>query len=676
MNIKQASLPILSLLLTGVLQAVTPTATELDTSKVWFDRSFASVYPFSFEYDGASSRAFLQHWKKETSQRDLDKDRSEFTLVFTSPDNDLQVSCRGILYHDFPTVEWTLFFKNISSSNSKVLKNIRSFDLIYAGNGPLYQLHHLIGSRDRADDFKPMITWVGSKSRGKELPATVESIKLASAGGRGSDATWPYFNIEANGQGMIAAIGWPGQWEVEFKSGNGGLAIIAGQSDCNFYLTPGEEIRSPLSVVQFWQRSLWVDAQNVWRQWMIKHNVYRPEGRLHPYHLSAAMGGYLDNIKDNNSGRIIDWIDQTIAGKLPISYWWMDAAWYPTTSATSWWEDVGTWEVDKVRFPGGIREVTDHAKRFGVKSIVWFEPERAGKNSQVAREHPSWLLERRDNPRTYLFNLGNIEARRWMAEHLDTFMKREGIDLYRQDFNLAPLVFWRENDETNRQGITENKYVSGYLAFWDELLARDPQRMIDSCASGGRRNDLESMRRGLPLHRSDFVYEPSSQQAQTMGLSLWLPFHGTGTRKMDTYNLRSVLVPYINLAPNMAGDTLNFDRIRSDIELWLKYICPLYTEDFYPLVPYSVQHDQWMAWQYNSAEKGKGVIQVFRRQESQYSEMALRLYALDETADYVIRDLDTNKVITHKGSELMSAGLVVRMEEPASAKIFAYEKIE
>ena len=61
MNIKQASLPILSLLLTGVLQAVTPTATELDTSKVWFERSFASVYPFSFEYDGASSRAFLHH---------------------------------------------------------------------------------------------------------------------------------------------------------------------------------------------------------------------------------------------------------------------------------------------------------------------------------------------------------------------------------------------------------------------------------------------------------------------------------------------------------------------------------------------------------------------------------------------------------------------------------------
>jgi hypothetical protein len=87
-----------------------------------------------------------------------------------------------------------------------------------------------------------------------------------------------------------------------------------------------------------------------------------------------------------------------------------------------------------------------------------------------------------------------------------------------------------------------------------------------------------------------------------------------------------------------------------------------------------VQHDQWAAWQYNSTGKGKGVIQVFRRQESPYLEMALRLYALDETADYDILDLDTNERISRKGSELMSAGLVVRMEEPASAKIFAYER--
>jgi alpha-galactosidase len=33
----------------------------------------------------------------------------------------------------------------------------------------------------------------------------------------------------------------------------------------------------------------------------------------------------------------------------------------------------------------------------------------------------------------------------------------------------------------------------------------NPQLRIDSCASGGRRNDLETMRRAVPLWRSDYA---------------------------------------------------------------------------------------------------------------------------------------------------------------------------
>ena len=53
--------------------------------------------------------------------------------------------------------------------------------------------------------------------------------------------------------------------------------------------------------------------------------------------------------------------------------------------------------------------------------------------------------------------------------------------------------------------------------------------LIDSCASGGRRNDLETLRRAVPLLRSD--YRRSSQrrcahQCHTYGLSSWIPYYG------------------------------------------------------------------------------------------------------------------------------------------------------
>jgi alpha-galactosidase len=105
----------------------------------------------------------------------------------------------------------------------------------------------------------------------------------------------------------------------------------------------------------------------------------------------------------------------------------------------------------------------------------------------------------------------------------------QGIDLYRQDFNMDPLGYWRAADEPDRQGITEMRHVEGYLAYWDELRRRHPGLLIDSCASGGRRNDLETLRRAVPLLRSDYqsfqgdpAYAPGNQ-GHTYGLSSCAP---------------------------------------------------------------------------------------------------------------------------------------------------------
>jgi hypothetical protein len=46
-------------------------------------------------------------------------------------------------------------------------------------------------------------------------------------------------------------------------------------------LHPGEEVRTPLILLQFWEGD-WIRAQNVWRRWMLVHNdkTPRPGGRL------------------------------------------------------------------------------------------------------------------------------------------------------------------------------------------------------------------------------------------------------------------------------------------------------------------------------------------------------------------------------------------------------------
>ena len=76
--------------------------------------------------------------------------------------------------------------------------------------------------------------------------------------------------------------------------------------------------------------------------------------------------------------------------------------------------------------------------------------------------------------------------------------------------------------------MTENLYVQGYLRLLDALLIRFPTLLIDTCASGSRSDDPETLRRAVPLWRSDKWCADVVLQDQSYGLALWIPYFGTG----------------------------------------------------------------------------------------------------------------------------------------------------
>jgi len=107
--------------------------------------------------------------------------------------------------------------------------------------------------------------------------------------------------------------------------------------------------------------------------------------------------------------------------------------------------------------------------------------------------------------RTFLLDLGNPDARRHVLELVSGMISEVGIDVYRLDFNMEPLEYWRSTDEPDREGMHEIRHVEGLYALWDELRARHPGPAIDNCSSGGRRNDLETISRSYPRWRSDYT---------------------------------------------------------------------------------------------------------------------------------------------------------------------------
>ena len=617
--------------------------------------------PFVFNYGGKPSAALLPQWQVARASRDLDALRVEHTLTYMDDATGLQVRCVAVAYRDFPTVEWIVYFKNTGASDTPVLSEIQALDfrLQRPGQGE-FVLHHFTGSPCLPSDFEPF-----------ETPLKPGAAKrIGAAGGRPSNSDLPYFNVAWPGAGLIVVVGWPGQWAAQFARDQAdGLRITAGQETTRLKLHPGEEIRTPLMTLQFW-RGDWVRAQNLWRRWMLAHNVPRPGGKLPPVQMNACSSHQFGEMINANSASQKLFVDRYLEERLPLDYWWMDAGWYWCDGQ---WPKTGTWEVDTNRFPGGLRPISDHAHAKGVKTIVWFEPERVHSGTWLTQNHPEWILGGTNGG---LLNLGNPEARGWLTGHVDKLLTEQGIDLYRQDFNMDPLEAWRKNDAEDRQGITENHHITGYLAYWDELRRRHPNLLIDSCASGGRRNDLETMRRAVPLLRSDYIMEPVGNQGHTYGLSFWLPFQGTGTGSgaLSPYLLRSTLVTSFTACFDVRRKDLDYDMIRRVLGQWRRY-AECYFGDYYPLTPYNLDPSLWMAWQFDLPEKGEGLVQVFRRDKSVYESARFKLTGLDSDGQYAVANLDSGEKHTFSGRELLEVGLLVSVADRPGDAVVTYSRL-
>lgn len=614
---------------------------------------------FSFIYGGASSRELLPKWTVKRSTRQLDANRTEYTVAYTDPMTQLEVRCVAVAYSDFPTVEWTVYFKNDGQARTPILGKIEALDAHFPGElwaTPV--VHHEEGSDDKPTDFRPMET---------ELAANGVQ-DYVSRGGRPTDGDMPYFNVAWPDRGVIAVLGWPGQWAVEMRGDeDNGARVVGGEQQTHFWMAPGEEVRTPLAVVQFWTGD-WLEGQNLWRRWMIAHNLPRNHGKLPPPQLEGGSSHETVEMQWATEANQIELFRRTLAEGLPIDYWSMNAGWYPLNQG--WW-NTGTWEPDMTRFPHGLRGVSDVVHAAGKKTIVWFEPERVTDGSWLEKNHPEWLLGQKG--KNQLLFLGNPQAWNWLVDHTSRLIVSQGIDTYRQDFNFEPLKLWQSHDTPDREGITEIEHVEGYLRYFDELHRRFPDLMIDTCASGGRRDDLETLRRAVPLWRSDFAGEPTAMQMQSYGLALWVPYYGTSGDVSSTYGFLSRMTPAMGVGADGLTTAAQRALALKLIGEW-KQAAQFYYGDYYPLTPYSTENTEWMAWQYGKPDGTAGMVQAFRRPESPFESAQFPLRGLERGARYVVIDAGTGAKTVYTGAELMGRGLPVAIAAKPGAVLVFYRR--
>jgi alpha-galactosidase len=375
----------------------------------------------------------------------------------------------------------------------------------------------------------------------------------------------------------------------------------------------------------------------------------------------------------------LDNIRQFSEHHLPLDYYWIDAEWY---GKGGWADNVGNWQVKKDLYPDGFKPLSTALRKDKRELMLWFEPERVMRGSDWQKEHPEWLFD--SGGSTLLMNLGDSNACKFVTDFVSSRIDEFGLGCYRQDFNMDPGPYWTKADAPDRQGMSEIRHVEGLYAFWDGILARHPNLILDNCASGGRRIDLETIGRATPFWRTDGPRDPIAHQCHTYGLLAWVPLSATSQdREGDTYEFRASMCSSLCINWFHSGDgprpplpaDFPFEWARTTLEQYVR-IRDFYYGDYYPLTSYSQAADQWMAYELDRPELGQGLVVALRRPDSPYEAVSLRLQALDPNATYRVSNLDTAEESLVKGSDLLEKGLSFSIKARPGSALLVYRKVE
>ena len=627
-------------------------------------------FPISFKYGNKYYKGFGEGFEKLSEDSKEVPDGKTVTASFLHTKSNVTFTVEGKIYSAYDACEWTLWLENRSDSETfDSFSEIKALDWKAEGSDPV--LKGING--DLGDMYAPYEYELGGKV-----------IVKGTNSGRPTHGDFPYFNLEYGNGGTFIAVGWPGSWISSFDgTEKGSVRVTAGQYETNMCLSPGDRIRTPLVVMVNYEGRNELKNMNLWRHWFIDCNMRKPGGERFEPVFCASSGA-----SGMTTAQFKKLINTYTENGLKLDYLWIDAGWYTNAKGESCsWPETGTLDVDTSRFPDRFAEVSELMHSKGGKVMLWFEAEVMRCNVKDFLENMegfkkewfmgtaaagSWLQGE-------LFDLGNPDCLEWLLNKIYKVLDDGNIDMFRSDFNVNPGSVWTFADPLFKTGYAENMYVQGYLKMWDSILERYPDMMIDSCASGGGRNDIETMRRSVPLHISDFWdgNDDGFNERQTCMLefSQWIPYFKLeihSSAPATVYNYRSSMAPWFILSVNYNDKNADWAKAK-EMELEWRELSKYYYCDFYPLTKCDKSSSAWRAWEYYDTGNDSAAVQIFRGPESEQSQMTLKLYGLGN-GKYKLRSIDGSFEATVSGAQLKK-GYKFTLPEPESSDIIFIEKV-
>ena len=634
---------------------------------------------FSFKYNGVP----FDELEKEITELP-----GGFRVVLA---DGLTVDCRAEYFEEYGVTRWVNYFSNPTDHPSGKISELYDCDITVP-----FDPDPPVTRKNRQATWEPetfrIVKTTGSHAKENDFSTREERLWEGQESrafcymGHGGAENFPFFDLTRGGRGVLVAIGWTGQWHARFSRTHDACRIVFGIEFANFYMKPGESFRTASATVLEYGDGQ-DNAHNTWRRYI--KNVVSPVGKPGKPAELPFSGIFWGGIPSDEMVRRWEGI---VKENLPLDTCWIDAGWYEplrsttTASQSAEWPLVGTWQINSFYHPDNYRNLIDYLKAHDRKFLVWFEPERIKKTVGTWTRYLTRSDKNDDD--SVVIALNDDRVLDEVTEKIGAVIELLQLDWYRQDFNISPLEFWLHEDEPDRGGVTEIKYINNLYKFWDRLLERFPHLMIDDCAGGGHRIDIEMLSRSVPLWRSDYqcMWDcvPEANQMQNTCAAWWLPWSGIGYGPTlgDLYSFRSAYTGGIairsweHVDPEWSFENapVPFDWARKYFNEYLE-VRRYFSEDFYALIPNSKENTSWCAQQYHDPADGSGIILAFRRARSPFSVLHSKPKGFLPNERYEFTDRDTGIKFTRTGRELLSEGLDLTINEQRKSLLLQYRKV-
>ncbi|MFC4139506.1 MULTISPECIES: alpha-galactosidase [unclassified Microbacterium] len=273
-------------------------------------------------------------------------------------------------------------------------------------------------------------------------------------------------------------------------------------------LAPGDELTAPPALFAYSETGL--DGIAAAFHIMLRARAQHPRSSR-PFVLNTWEAVYFDH----DPAKVTALAEQAAA--VGVERFVLDDGWFAgrrddTTS-------LGDWVVDRSVWPDGLAPLAERVHALGMQFGLWFEPEMVSLDSDLARQHPEWLLHDvrhlDHDPRLswrsqFVLDLADPGAFAHVLGQMSALVAELGIDFIKWDHNRDLI----ESMHDGRPGV-HAQTLAVYRLF-DELKVAHPGLEIESCSSGGARTDL-----GILAHADRVWASDSNDPVERADIQRW-----------------------------------------------------------------------------------------------------------------------------------------------------------